>query len=230
MSLLFSGSESQCHHKPQKRRGTLPVGGREGLTEVRICRPQSEKPVRKNFCLKDRAVVSRKLLFWRPRRRPAQRVNELAQKAAENSAVTVGWVLLLRDRKTASTRHRGPKQGLPGDGSKADCGAKVSGLAQLPALSCWEQPNRDILTSILLQAFLVDEAAGLRRIFWRRAALDRRPRRRSFVWCDRSRSPLHKMRLLDRIWANRIFRDGSTTDQDGNGTISVSAEGKLAKG
>jgi hypothetical protein len=68
--------------------GTPRVTGREGLPELRIPRPQSEKPVRqKNFGLKDRAVVSSKLLFWRRRMRPPERLNDLARKTAENSVV-----------------------------------------------------------------------------------------------------------------------------------------------
>ena len=52
-SIIFSLTEKSCHfqvrvfecdHKPQSGGMTPRVSGREGLTEVRIRRPQSEKP------------------------------------------------------------------------------------------------------------------------------------------------------------------------------------------
>ena len=36
---VIFASEFHCHHKPQSGGGTLPVGGREGLSEVFVCRP-----------------------------------------------------------------------------------------------------------------------------------------------------------------------------------------------
>jgi hypothetical protein len=47
------GPGGSCDPEPQSGGGTPPVGGREALTELRIPRPQSEKPVRKKiFALK----------------------------------------------------------------------------------------------------------------------------------------------------------------------------------
>jgi hypothetical protein len=58
--MIFSLTEKSGHfqvrvferdHKPQGGGGTPRVTGREGLTEVRICRPQSETPSGKNFSI-----------------------------------------------------------------------------------------------------------------------------------------------------------------------------------
>ena len=49
MSCHFQVRVVECDHKPQSGWGTPRVTGREGLTEVPICRPQSENRFRKKF-------------------------------------------------------------------------------------------------------------------------------------------------------------------------------------